>query len=178
MPSTKKTAIVSQITSTISADGNFALVKFAETKHKALEELRRALRPTGAKLTVYKNTLLEKAVEEIAQASTEVAAFKEKAFPSKEKTALLTLAADFSTGLKAFFEFAKNNKSLGFKVGYLDKMHYDGKSLERIATLPSKPELVAKVLGSFKSPITRGVTAFKFPTTYFVQVLKAKVAQG
>ena len=96
----------------------------------------------------------------------------------KENTAVISLGKDWSAGMNAFAKVAKTDKSISFKMGYLDKTPYDAVSMVKLSNLPSKSELMAKIIGSMKSPITHFVNNIKFPTQKFVMVLNAKVKKG
>jgi large subunit ribosomal protein L10 len=174
MPNAKKVATVDQITNKLRENQNVTLIGFEKTSHIALENLRKSLRKTNANLAVVKTSLLEKAIEMV----DELSEFKSKALPIKNSTAVVNMQGDWSAGLKAIFDFAKKDPSVSFKIAFLDKVIYDKSSLEKLAQLPSKLELLSKVIGSFKSPINRVDRAIKFPMTYFVNVLKARSSQA
>ncbi|HNQ31117.1 MAG TPA: 50S ribosomal protein L10 [Candidatus Woesebacteria bacterium] len=174
MPNIKKVALVDQLKSTLRDNPNVALVSFEKTTHIALESLRKSLRGVGASLRVVKTSLLQKAVE----GTNELTELKEKAFPVKGSAAIVHMGPDWSAGLKAVFDFAKKDGTLAFRFGMLEKTVYDKLGLERLAQLPSKVELLGKVVGSLKSPVYRVDHAIKFPMTYFVNVLKARSTKG
>ena len=170
MPNAKKVATVDQITNKLRENQNVTLIGFEKTSHIALENLRKSLRKTNATMSVVKTSLLEKAIEMVS----ELTDFKGKALPIKHSTAVVHMQSDWSAGLKAIFDFAKKDPSVSFKIAFLDNVIYDRSSLEKLAQLPSKLELLSAVIGSMKSPVTRVDRAIKFPMTYFVNVLKAK----
>jgi len=174
MPNAKKVATVDQLTNKLRENQNVTLIGFEKTSHIALENLRKSLRKTSASLSVVKTSLLEKAIEKVEELSE----FKNKALPIKNSTAIVNMEGDWSAGLKAIFDFAKKDPSVSFKIAFLDKVLYEKSSLEKLAQLPSKIELLGKVIGSLKSPINRVDHAIKFPMTYFVNVLKARSAQS
>lgn len=174
MPSTKKVATVDRLTKQLQENQNIVFLGFEATSHTALESLRRALRAVNASVSVVKTSLIGKAVENVA----DLEPFKQKALPVKNSTAVVSALGDWSAALKAIADFAKKETSVAFKIGFLDKVVYDMASLKALSQLPSRMELLGKIVGSFKSPISRVDYAVKFPMTYFVQVLKAKAAQG
>lgn len=174
MPNAKKVATVDQLTNKLRENQNVTLIGFEKTSHIALENLRKSLRKTSASLSVVKTSLLEKAIEKVEELSE----FKSKALPIKNSTAIVNMEGDWSAGLKAIFDFAKKDPSVSFKIAFLDKVLYEKSSLEKLAQLPSKTELLGKIIGSLKSPINRVDHAIKYPMTYFVNVLKAKAAQS
>lgn len=157
---------------------NFALVKYEKTKHKALEELRTGLREQDAGLRVVKNTLLQKALQTKASTKKELQDLVTKIFPLKESTAVLMLGEDYAKGLKAFQTFAKKDASLSFKIGLLDSAVYLGAELQKIALLPAKEELIAKLIGGLKSPSSKLVYSLKFNITKLTLVLKERAKQS
>lgn len=174
MPNARKVAQVDQLTTSLTQKHDVVLLGFDRTSHIALESLRRSLRQTQATMQVVKTSLMSKALERVEA----LADFTSKALPIRESTAVVHMGTDWSSSLKAIFEFAKKETSVFFKIGFLDKVVYERSSLERLAQLPSKTELLGKVIGSLKSPVNRLDYAVKFPMTYFVNVLKARSAQS
>lgn len=164
----------------LSSAGNFAFIKFEKTTHIALEALRKELRKAGATIKVVKNTILSKAVNKLASEKeySDLKSIQKQVKELRENTAVVSLGKDWSTGMNAFAGVAKNDKSITFKLGFLDKKGYDAASMDKISKLPSRNELIAKIIGSMKSPTSRFVRAIKFPTQKFVMVLNEKVKKG
>ena len=173
---TKKTQVESLVQLLNSAP-NFALIKYEKTKHKALEELRHGLIEQESKIRVVKNTLLQKALQTQAKSKKELAELVKKIFPLTESTAVLTLDEDYAKGLKAFHTFAKKDTTVSFKIGILDNKMYLGADLQKIAVLPSKLELIAKLIGGLKSPSSKLVYAMKFNISKLTLVLKERAKQ-
>ncbi len=173
----KKTQ-VEELNALLSNAPHFALIKYEKTTHKSLEELRRSLKDSAAKIRVVKNTLMQKSLESQSQSRAELKDLISKAFPMKESTAVLTLGEDYAKGLKAFHTFAKKDSTLSFKAGVLDNTIYLAPELQKIATLPGKDELIAKVIGGLKSPSSKLVYALKFNITKLTLVLKERSKQA
>lgn len=180
MKNQKKLSQLSVVSDFLKKSDNFALFKFEKTKHVALEGLRKELRKSGATVKIVKNTILTKSINKLAAEKEygDLRPFQKMAKSIKENTALVSLGTDWSAGMNAFAKVAKTDKSIALKLGFLDKMSYDGATMEKISNLPSKTELMAKIIGSMKSPTSRFVRAIKFPTQKFVMVLNAKVKKG
>lgn len=177
MANTKKQSLVDEIQNTIQETKNFILVKFEKTKHTTLEELRRELKKNDASLSVVKNTLFEKAINKLMSQDKTLENVK-KVFPIKESSALMSFKGDWSNALKAFNTFTKKNESMGYKVAHLDSTVYDADSLKRIAELPSKLELLAKVIGGMKSPMAHTTRSMKFNMQKFVYILSQRSQQA
>ena len=162
MPNLKKIQKAEQLKKILSEKKNFVVVKFEATSHQKLEQLRKILRKKMARFTVIKNSIFEKSLESLINLDQSLKSIKEKFFPLKQNSALLTFEGDWIDGLSTFYQFAKEEKSLSFKFGFLDSVAYESQSLLRLATLPSKQELLGRIIGSLKSPSSRLVYSLKF----------------
>ena len=174
MVNQQKQSQVDNLSQTLTKSSNFIFVKFEKTNHQTLEKLRKELKKNQAKLTVIKNSLLEKSINKLSTTNKLFADFRKKFFPLKESTAVLMLEGDWGKGLNAFYQFMSHEKTLSFKFGTLDKALYSENEVARIAQLPGKDQLMAKIIGSMKSPISKLVYAMKFNTNKFVYILQAK----
>lgn len=174
----KKIDIVSSLRETMTSGGTFVLVQFEKTTHQTLEGIRKSLKKQGSKLQVIKNTLFEKTINKLAIDKPEYRALRTSVFPLKEKSAVIVFGADWVESLKSYYKQVKENESFKFKFGVIDKTVYDASGLERLAQLPSKAELVAKLLGSMQNPASRTTRALKFNAQKLVYVLHAKASQS
>ena len=171
--SNKKTAVGALVLD-IEKNNDFALVKIDKTSHQNLEKLRRDLRKVGGSVKVVKNNFFEKAINKLTQKNKTYLELKKKFFPIHETSAMITFGDDWGKGLKAFSEFAKTEKTLSFKLSLLDNHIYDSVETTKISGLPSKDQLIGKIIGSMKSPMSKFVYSLKYNTNKFVYVLQAK----
>ncbi len=108
--------------------------------------LRKNLREAGVEYKVYKNTLVTLAAKELGIEG--IAEYLEGpvsiAFGYDDVTAPARILNDF----------AKDHKALELKAGIVDGELYDSAKIQQLATIPSKEVLIAKLLGSIKSPIS------------------------
>lgn len=180
MKNQKKLSQQTVVSDFLKKSENFALIKFDKTTHIALEGLRKELLKANGRVKVIKNTIFTKAINKMAAEKEykDLHTFQKQARDLKENTAILGLGKDWSNGLNAFAKVAKTDKSLSFKLGFLDKTTYDGVALDKISRLPSKLELMGKIVGSMKSPLSRFVYAIKFPAQKFALVLNAKAKKA
>ncbi|SDZ84771.1 large subunit ribosomal protein L10 [Lachnospiraceae bacterium NK3A20] len=109
-------------------------------------ELRKALREAGVQYKVYKNTLIKRAFE-----GTDFAQLDEYL---EGPSAVAISKDDATAAARVLYKFAKNNDKLEIKGGVVEGKVYDAKALEPIATIPSREELLSKLLGSLQAPIT------------------------
>ncbi len=173
MPNTVKRNVVSVLVEKLQKAPNFVLINFDKTPHKKLEELRASLRASQKEavktpLHTVKNSLFKIAAQKINK--PEVA--DDQAL--KGSSALLTLPSDWSESLSVFHKFAKADGTLRFKIGIIDDKVYVEKDLVKLAELPSKEILIAKILSSLKAPHSRIVRTLNFGMTKLVYVMKEK----
>jgi large subunit ribosomal protein L10 len=114
-------------------------------------ELRKALRPTGAKYRVVKNTLAERAGKgtKVEKALTNLQGVTSIAYTEGDPVALA----------KALSKYAKENPEFSFKAGLVEGRVITIKEIESLATMPSKEELYSKLLFLLNAPSQRLVTA-------------------
>lgn len=178
MASLKKTNQVEDIIELLNKHNNFAFVKYERTTHQSLEKLRKNLKKSNSNIKVVKNTLLEKAINKLSGTNKLMDEFKKTAFPTKASTALLILDKIWDKSLAEFYQFTKGEKTLDFKVGILDNNIYTSDLLKKIAQLPPKEQLIAKVIGSIKAPLNNLVHSMKFNMQKFVYILNEKSKKG
>ena len=108
--------------------------------------LRKSLREAGVEYKVYKNSLVTRAANELGLG--DVVQYLEGpvsiAFGYEDATA----------PARVLNNFAKDHKKLELKAGIVDGIVYDKTGVEKLATIPSKEVLIAKLLGSFKAPLS------------------------
>ncbi|MFL0196183.1 50S ribosomal protein L10 [Clostridium sp. WILCCON 0269] len=125
---------------------------FAKYQGLTVEEdtnLRKELRESGVEYKVYKNTLSIRAAKELGFDNLEdvFAGPISMAFGYDEPTAPARILNDF----------AKNHKMLELKGGVVQGEIFDVDKVKQLATIPSKEILIAKLLGSFKAPLSNFV---------------------
>ena len=108
--------------------------------------LRKQLREAGITYKVYKNTMIR-----FAAKGTPFEALE----PNLEgPTALAVSKTDATAPARIIANFAKTAPKLEIKGGIVEDTYYDAKGMQVIATIPSREELLGKLLGSIQSPIT------------------------
>jgi len=174
MVSNSKKNQVDSILQLVEKSPNILLVKIGKTTHQSLETLRKELKKSDSKIKVIKNNLFEKSVNKVALKNNIYKDLKKQFFPLKETTALVTLGERWSEGLKALYLYSKKDSNFGLKFALLDKNLYNSDKSVQIAQLPSREELLGKIIGSMKSPMSNFVYALKYNTNKFVYILNAK----
>jgi len=114
-------------------------------------ELRKALRSSGAKYRVVKNTLAERAAKgtKIEEALKKLEGVTSIAYTEGDPVAMA----------KALAKYAKDNPEFTFKAGVVEGRVVTVKDIESLATMPSKEEIYAKLLYMLNAPAQRLATA-------------------
>ena len=107
--------------------------------------LRKNLREAGVEYKVYKNTLVTLAAKELGLDG--IVEYLEG------PVAIAFGYEDVTVAARVLNDFAKDHKKLELKAGIVDGELYDSAKIQQLATIPSKEVLIAKLLGSIKSPI-------------------------
>jgi large subunit ribosomal protein L10 len=114
-------------------------------------ELRKALRSSGAKYRVVKNTLAERASQgtKVEDALKNLTGVTSIAYTEGDPVALA----------KALSKYAKDNPEFTFKAGVVEGRVISVKEIDALATMPSKEEIYAKLLFMLNAPAQRLATA-------------------
>ena len=108
--------------------------------------LRKQLREAGVSYKVYKNTMMN-------------FAFKGTDYEGLSKylegpSAMAVSTTDATAPARVLCKFAKNAPALEIKGGVVDGIVYDAKGIAQLADIPSKEELLSRLVGGMKSPIS------------------------
>jgi large subunit ribosomal protein L10 len=147
----KKTAQVEQLGGELKKVLSMIVATYSKLTVTQDFELRKALRPTGAKYRVVKNTLAERAGKgtKVEEALKNLQGVTSIAYTSGDPVALA----------KALAKYAKDNPEFSFKAGVVEGRVITVKEIEALATMPSKDELYSKLLFLLNAPSQRLVTA-------------------
>jgi large subunit ribosomal protein L10 len=165
MPNKAKVELVVKIKEEFEAADAVWVVDYRGLSVKQAEALRARIREQGASLKVYKNSFTERALIELELPS--LGAILEG--PS----AFVFVSGDPVASAKAIKTFAKENESLEVKGGLLNKAVVSAEQIKAIADLPSREELIARLIGSIRSPLTGIVQVINGPASQLVRTLGA-----
>jgi large subunit ribosomal protein L10 len=153
MPVTKAKKIeqVEKLTKDLKNVSNVVVATYTKLTVAQDYELRKALRGAGAKYQVVKNTLAEKAAKgtKVEGALKDLAGVTSIAYTTGDPVAMA----------KALTKYAKDTPDFTFKVGVVEGRVVTIKEIESLATMPSKDELMSKLLFLINAPAQRLVTA-------------------
>ncbi len=141
-----KAPVVEEIKANLEGAKSVVLVDYLGLTVEQDTNLRRATREAGLIYKVYKNTMVKRAIEGTDFAELE----KDLDGP----TAVAISKDDATAPARVIANFAKNAKKLEMKSGIVEGNYYDKDGIQVIASIPSREELLSRLLGSLQSPIT------------------------
>lgn len=159
----QKDSLVDVYENGLAAAPHAFLVSFSGLTVNQDTELRAKVRDSGGHYQVVKNRLALRAVEGKALDAL--------ADQFKGPTAVAYVADDPVALAKVLTEFAKGVPTLEFKGGVIDGKAIDASQVGDIAKMPSREELIAKLLFLLQSPVTRFVRGLAAIPRQFVIAL-------
>ena len=141
-----KQPIVAEISEYIKDAQSVVLVDYRGLTVEQDTELRKQLRAEGITYKVYKNTMMNFAFK-----GTD---FEALAPYLEGPSAVAISTTDATAPARVLAKFAKTADALEIKGGVVEGIAYDAKGIASIASIPSREELLSKLLGSIQSPIT------------------------
>jgi large subunit ribosomal protein L10 len=147
----KKTQQVEKLSKDLSNVSNMVVATYTKMTVSQDFELRKALRGAGAKYQVVKNTLAERAAKgtKVEGALKDLAGVTSIAYTTGDPVAMA----------KVLTKIAKDTPEFTFKVGVVEGRVVSIKEIESLATLPSREELLSKLLFLINAPAQRLATA-------------------
>jgi large subunit ribosomal protein L10 len=142
------------------------VVDFRGLTVPAVTEFRRKVRQAGSRYKVVKNSLALRAIKDTPL---------EKLAAKFEGTSGVAYTGSDPVALaKVLMDFAKDHPSLVVKAGLVagDQL-LDAEGVKALSSMPSLPELRARLLGLLNAPATKLVRLLNAPGTKLVRVLKA-----
>jgi large subunit ribosomal protein L10 len=147
MPTRQKAKTIDQLSDQLTRANLVIVTDYRGLKVTDLQTLRGNLRPSGAEIHVAKNTLTR-----IAAGNAGVVGLD----PLLEgPSALVFSFEDAVQTAKAVSDFVRTSRILSVKGGVMGDRTVTAADVEAIATLPSREELQARLLGMLVSPMAR-----------------------
>jgi large subunit ribosomal protein L10 len=145
MNKTEKADIVSQVKEMIDNSSAVYLTDYSGITVEDINGIRNEFRKEGISYKVIKNTLFKRALDETGKydkLTGHLQGMTGFAFASSNPVAPAKI-------IKKYFD---TKQKLGLKACYIETQYYEGSKLNELATLPSKNEIIAGILGSINSP--------------------------
>ncbi|MBQ7677688.1 MAG: 50S ribosomal protein L10 [Lachnospiraceae bacterium] len=141
-----KQPIIQEISDSIKDAQSVVLVDYRGLTVTEDTQLRKELREAGVIYKVYKNTMMNFAFKD-----TEFESLKD----ALEGPSAIAISKDDATApARIIDKFSKKAPKLEIKAGVVEGTFYDAAGMKAIAAVPSREELLSKLLGSLQSPIT------------------------
>ena len=141
----QKQVIVNEIKEKLEKATSAVLVDARGLSVEQDTALRKQLREAGVDYKVYKNTMMNFAVQ-----GTQFEGLKDY---FEGPSAIAICYEDPTVAASIMNKFMKDAKQLEFKAGVIEGTCYDAKGMAAVADIPSREVLLSKLLGSFKSPM-------------------------
>lgn len=149
----QKKPIVEEISEHIKDAQSVVLVTYSGITVEQDTALRKEMREAGVVYKVYKNTMMNFAFK-----GTQ---FEALAPYLEGPSAAAISTTDATAPARVLGKFAKEADKLEIKGGVVEGIAYDAAGIANIATIPSREELLSKLLGSMQSPITNFARVIK-----------------
>lgn len=149
----EKQLIIDEIKDKLDKATSAVVVDYIGITVAQADSMRKKLRDADVDYTVYKNTLVKRAIEGTK--------YEPLAEVLEGPSALAISYDDAVAPARVLNSAIKEFKKMEFKAGVVEGTYFDAKGMEQIASLPSRDELIAKFMGGINSPISAAVRTFQ-----------------
>ena len=140
-----KKAVVADVVAQVKNAQTIVVAEYRGMEVVALTQLRAKARQSGVYLRVLRNTLAKRAI-----ADTPFSALNDQL----TGPLIYSISVDPVAAAKVLSEFAKTNEKLVLKAGDYSGNLLDKAGVQSLASIPSREELLAKLLGVMKAPVS------------------------
>ena len=140
-----KKPIVDEIAANIADAQSVVVVDYCGLTVEQDTRLRKELRENDVIYKVYKNTMMNFAFK-----GTDCESLSQHL---EGPNAIAISKTDATAPARILAKFAKEAKALEIKAGIVEGTYYDATGMEAVSKIPSREELLGKLLGSIQSPI-------------------------
>jgi large subunit ribosomal protein L10 len=165
----EKTDAITKMTETVGRAPHAFLIDFQGINVPDVTELRRQIRATGSEYVVVKNTLALRAFKDVP-----IGALSEH---FTGMTAVAYSKTDIVQLAKVLHQFGKTNPKVKVKAALVEGRPVPATALESLASMPTRTELVARLLGLMQSPMRRLVTVLSAPQRKLAMTISAVAEQ-
>lgn len=165
-----KIQTVASLTEKIKDAKTLAFADYRGLTVNQISDLRNKVKKAGGEVIVTKNSLMKRAL-----AKNRLPVTSEQL---TGPTAAIFAPEDEIAPIKAVAESARATGLPSFKFGFFQKRLLDSAGLNELATIPSKPELAAKVVGALSTPLYRIVGVLQANIRNLVSVLDQAAKKG
>ena len=160
----QKQAMVSEVAAKLVGAQAVIVAEYRGLNVERVTQLRVRARKSGLYLRVLKNTLARRAVQGTPF---------EKLAEQMSGPLMYGIASDPVAGAKVLSEFARENERFVIRGGAMPNAVMSAKDIKALALLPSRQELLAKLVGTLQAPIAKLVRTMNEVPARFVRTLAA-----
>jgi large subunit ribosomal protein L10 len=160
----QKQAMVSEVSAQLASAQTVIVAEYRGLNVDRVTQLRAKARKSGLYLKVLKNTLARRAVKGTPF---------EKLAEQMTGPLMYGISPDPVAGAKVFSEFAKDNDMFVIKGGAMPNAMMSPKDIKALALLPSREELLAKLMGTMQAPVATLMRTMNEVPGRFVRTLAA-----
>ena len=160
----EKAVVIEEVSAEVAQAQSIIIAEYRGLDVASVTVLRKSARESGVYLRVLKNTLVRRAL-----AGTPV----EELSSQLVGPLMYAISPDPVAAAKVLSEFAKSNDKLVIMGGAMPNSQLDVNGVKALATMPSRDELLSKLLGTMQAPITQFVRTLNEVPTKFVRGLAA-----
>jgi len=168
MPKSKqqKQETIKNLTEELKQAKGVVFADYTGLKVNEMQELRAKLKETDTSYTASRRTLLKRALKDSGLDNVDI-----NALPGSVSVA--ASPEDEVTPARIIAEFARDHEALKIQGGILENQFIDISKVEELSKLPTKPELLARVVGSINAPVSGFVNVLVGNLRGLVQALNA-----
>lgn len=142
-----KQQVVNEITEKFKNASSLVVVDYRGLKVEEANELRAKFKEAGCDYKVYKNTLVRRAAKELGYDQLDEVNLV-------GPNAIAFGYADPVAPARILSDFMKTHPAIELKMGIVEGEFYDAAKVKALSEVPSREVLIAKLLGSFKAPLS------------------------
>lgn len=145
MNRSEKDEIIGQIKELVEGASAIFLVDYAKVNVQDISKLRTSFRNDGVTYKVFKNTLVKKALASLGK--------YEKLNDNLVGMIGIAFAKEnYIAPAKVIKKYNDEKQKFVFRGCYIENEYYDASKLDAIATMPTKEEIIAAIIGSVAAP--------------------------
>ena len=160
----EKAAQIEEVSALVAKAGSIVVAEYRGLDVDAVTRLRKEARSQGVQLRVLKNTLARRAMT-----GTSYSGLADRLVGPL----VYGFSADPVSAAKVIAKFAKDNEKLVVKAGAMPNQVLDDAGIKALATMPSREELLAKLMATMNAPITQFVRTLNEVPARFVRTVAA-----
>jgi len=143
----EKTEVISEVKELLESSTAVYLTDYSGINVEDISDLRNQFRKEGVRYRVFKNNLFKRALDESGK-------FEKLADHLTGMTGFAFTSTNPVAPAKIINKYFGEKEKLSLKACYVEGEYYDSSQLKTLATLPSKNELIAGIMGSLDSPVS------------------------